>query len=191
MGDFVYKDVTGDGVVDEKDNSPIGWSGSVPGINFGLSLGAQLKNFDINVLFQGLGRYSRNYMNVTQNVVEYIYQGTFYDYHKTAWTQERWQNGETITYPALATARSTSNRSNDFFIQNRHFVRLKNVEVGYTLPAKLLSGAGVKSLRFYAAGQNLFCFSKGTFKNHLDPEQNDAIGYPITKTYMLGLNINF
>ena len=191
VGDFVYKDVTGDGVVDEKDSSPIGWSGSVPGINFGLSLGAQLKNFDVNVLFQGLGRYSRNYMNVTQNVVEYIYHGTFYDYHKTAWTQERWQNGETITYPALATARSTSNRSNDFFIQNRHFVRLKNVEVGYTLPAKLLSGAGVKSLRFYAAGQNLFCFSKGTFKNHLDPEQNDSIGYPITKTYMLGLNINF
>lgn len=189
MGDFVYKDLTGDGVVDAKDRAPIGWSGSVPGINFGLNLGAQLKNFDVNVLFQGLGHYSKHYSG--QNIQEYSYQGTYYGFHKTAWTQERWQNGDKITYPALGTAQSTSVVANDFFIQNRHFVRLKNVEIGYTLPTKLLSGAGVKSLRFYAAGQNLFCWCNNTFAKHLDPEQNDPIGYPITKTYMLGLNINF
>ncbi|MBQ6287298.1 MAG: TonB-dependent receptor [Bacteroidales bacterium] len=188
-GDFVYKDVTGDGVIDDKDVSPIGYSGSIPGLTFGLSMGAQLKNFDFSILFSGLGRYSKYYSG--QNVVEYIYQGTYYGYHKNAWTPERWQNGEKITYPALSTGATVSHRANDFFIQNRSFVRLKNVEIGYNLPSKLLSGAGVKSLRIYASGQNLFYFTKCRFGQHLDPEVNDPIGYPITKNFLLGLNINF
>jgi len=190
VGDFIYKDVTGDGVIDDKDISPIGYSGSIPGINFGVNIGAQLKNFDFNILFSGLGRYSKNY-NGSQNVVEYIYQGTYYDYHKSAWTVERYQNGEKITYPALSTAESTSHRANDFFIQNRSFVRLKNVEIGYNLPSRLFTKVGVKGLRVYVSGQNLHYWSKCHFATHLDPEMNDPIGYPLPKTMMLGFNINF
>ena len=190
VGDFIYKDVTGDGVIDDKDISPIGYSGSIPGINFGVNIGAQLKNFDFNILFSGLGRYSKNY-NGSQNVVEYIYQGTYYDYHKSAWTVERYQNGEKITYPALSTGESTSHRANDFFIQNRSFVRLKNVEIGYNLPSRLFTKVGVKGLRVYVSGQNLHYWSKCHFATHLDPETNDPIGYPLPKTMMLGFNINF
>ena len=190
VGDFIYKDVTGDGVIDDKDISPIGYSGSIPGINFGVNIGAQLKNFDFNILFSGLGRYSKNY-NGSQNVVEYIYQGTYYDYHKNAWTVERYQNGEKITYPALSTGESTSHRANDFFIQNRSFVRLKNVEIGYNLPSRLFTKVGVKGLRVYVSGQNLHYWSKCHFATHLDPETNDPIGYPLPKTMMLGFNINF
>jgi len=190
VGDFIYKDVTGDGVIDDKDISPIGYSGSIPGINFGVNIGAQLKNFDFNILFSGLGRYSKNY-NGSQNVVEYIYQGTYYDYHKSAWTVERYQNGEKITYPALSTGQSTSHRANDFFIQNRSFVRLKNVEIGYNLPSRLFTKVGVKGLRVYVSGQNLHYWSKCHFATHLDPETNDPIGYPLPKTMMLGFNINF
>ncbi len=189
VGDFVYKDVTGDGVIDEKDRSPIGWSGSIPGITYGITIGGQLKNFDVNILFQGLGRYSKHYSG--QNIQEFTYQGTFYSFHKNAWTKERWENGEDISYPALGTKASSSFRANDFFIQNRSFLRLKNVEVGYTLPRKMLQGAGVKTLRVYLAGQNLFYWTKCHFGQHMDPEMNDPIGYPITKNYMIGVNVNF
>ena len=148
-----------------------------------------MKNFDVNVLFQGLGRYSKHYSG--QNIQEFTYQGTFYSFHKNAWTQERWQNGEEISYPALGTKASSSFRANDFFIQNRGFLRLKNVEIGYTLPRKMLQGAGVKTLRVYLAGQNLFYWTKCHFGQHMDPEMNDPIGYPITKNYMIGVNVNF
>ena len=190
-GDFVYKDVTGDGVIDDKDVSPIGFSTSIPGLTYGINLGMQLKNFDFNILFSGLGRYSRNYNDIAQNVKEYIYQGNFYDYHRGAWTEERWKSGQEITYPALATEASTSHRSNDFFIQSRSMIRLKNVELGYNLPAKVFGNAGVKGLRVYISGQNLFYLCNNTFSKHLDPEMNDPIGYPITKNVMLGFNINF
>ena len=86
--------------------------------------------------------------------------------------------------------KSVSHEANDFFIQNRSFLRLKNIELGYTLPEKYLSKAGVKSLRVYVSGQNLFVWD-GLRITHLDPEQNNAYGYPITKNVSLGLNINF
>ena len=191
VGDFIYKDVTGDGVVDDKDLSPIGYSSSIPGINYAFNLGAQLKNFDFNILFTGLGRYNSNNWSTAQNVAEYIYQGTYYDFHKSAWTEERYKNGEKITWPALSTAKTTSHQANDFFIQSRAFLRLKNVELGYNLPQKSLRKIGVKGMRIYASGQNLHYWTKYNLGKHIDPEHNDHIGYPIPKSYMLGFNINF
>lgn len=79
---------------------------------------------------------------------------------------------------------------NDFFIQNRSFLRLKNIELGYTLPERFLSKVGVKALRVYVSGQNLFVWDNLRI-THIDPEQNNSYGYPITKNVTLGLNINF
>jgi len=188
VGDFVYKDANGDGTIDSKDVVPIGYSGSIPGITYGVNLGVNLKNFDFNILFSGLGRYSKYYSG--QGVIEYTKAGTFFDWTRTAWTLERWQNGDTITYPALSTAQTVSHQTNDFFIQNRSFLRLKNVELGYTLPFRFLSKAGVKSLRIYASGQNLFVWD-GLRITHVDPEQNGTYGYPITKQVTVGVNVNF
>lgn len=188
VGDFVYKDVNGDNVIDEKDLSPIGYSTTIPGLNYGISLGVNFKGFDFNVLFSGLGRYSKYYMG--QGVVEYTKQGTFFDWTRNGWTEERYKNGDKITYPAVSTGQTVSHTTNDFFIQNRSFLRLKNIELGYTFPSRFLSKAGVKSLRIYASGQNLFVWDKLRI-THLDPEQNNSYGYPITKNVSLGLNINF
>ena len=188
VGDFVYKDVNGDGVIDEKDISPIGYSGTIPGMNYGISLGLNFKGIDFNVLFSGLGRYSKYYSG--QGVVESTGQGTYFEWTRNAWTEERYKNGEKITYPALSVEKSVSHEANDFFIQNRSFLRLKNVELGYTLPERFLSKAGVKSLRVYVSGQNLFVWDKLRI-THLDPEQNNSYGYPITRNVSLGLNINF
>lgn len=188
VGDFVYKDVNGDGVIDQKDLSPIGYSTTVPGLNYGISLGLNFKGIDFNVLFSGLGRYSKYYSG--QGVVEWTKQGTYFDWTRNGWTEERYKNGEKITYPALSTSQTVSHTENDFFIQNRSFLRLKNIELGYTLPERFLSKVGVKALRVYVSGQNLFVWDNLRI-THIDPEQNNSYGYPITKNVTLGLNINF
>ncbi len=188
VGDFVYKDVNGDGVIDQKDLSPIGYSTTVPGLNYGISLGLNFKGIDFNVLFSGLGRYSKYYSG--QGVVEWTKQGTYFDWTRNGWTEERYKNGEKITYPAISTTKTVSHTENDFFIQNRSFLRLKNIELGYTLPERFLSKVGVKVLRVYVSGQNLFVWDNLRI-THIDPEQNNSYGYPITKNVTLGLNINF
>lgn len=188
VGDFVYKDVNGDGVIDQKDLSPIGYSTTVPGLNYGISLGLNFKGIDLNVLFSGLGRYSKYYSG--QGVVEWTKQGTYFDWTRNGWTEERYKNGEKITYPAISTSQTVSHTENDFFIQNRSFLRLKNIELGYTLPERFLSKVGVKALRVYVSGQNLFVWDNLRI-THIDPEQNNSYGYPITKNVTLGLNINF
>lgn len=188
VGDFVYKDVNGDSVIDDKDLSPIGYSTSIPGIVYGITLSANIKGFDFNVLFSGVGQYSKYFSG--QGVVEYTKAGTYFEWTRNAWTQERYENGEKITYPALSTGQTVSHTQNDFFIQNRAFLRLKNVEIGYTLPFKFLTKAGVKSLRIYVSGQNLYDWNHLRI-THIDPEQNGNYTYPITKNVSIGVNVNF
>lgn len=187
-GDFRYMDLNGDGNVDEKDQVPIKYS-TIPGINYGFGLSTRYKGFDFSVLFQGLAHFSMTYSG--QGVYENIQHGYYFQYHRTAWTAERWANHENITYPALTTqSSSTSQKSNDFFVQNRAFLRLKNLELGYTLPKQTLKFAGISSCRIYASGLNLYCWDH-LHTTHLDPEQDNPYGYPITKMVSFGFNINF
>lgn len=187
VGDFIYQDLNGDGVVDAKDIAPIKYS-SIPGVIYGATVSLTYKGFDLTAFFQGVGKYSSNYAN--QGVYEYIIQGTYFDYHKTAWTPERYANGEKITYPALSTHSNTNHNANDFFIMDRSFVRLKNIELAYTLPPNALKKIGIKVLRIYTSGQNLVTWDKLRM-GHLDPETDNAIGYPVTKMINLGLNATF
>lgn len=187
VGDFIYKDLNGDGVVDDKDQAPIGYS-SIPREVYGFSFSLGYKSFDFTAFFQGVGKYSSNYAQ--QGVYEYIIQGTYFDYHKNAWTEERYRNGEKITYPALSTHSTTNHTANDFFIMNRSYLRLRNIELAYTLAADALKTLGVRSMRIYVGGQNLFTWDKLRM-GHLDPENNDPIGYPVTKMLTFGLNASF
>jgi TonB-linked SusC/RagA family outer membrane protein len=187
VGDFKYVDLNGDGIISDKDQAPIGYS-SIPGITYGLTISLDYKGFDFTTFFQGIGRYNTNYAN--QGVYEYIVRGTYFDYHKKAWTSERYANGEEITHPALSTHSTTNHTANDFFIMNRSFIRLKNVVLGYTLPKNALLKIGVHNLRVYVSAQNYFTWDKLKM-GHLDPENNSSIGYPVTKMANLGLNITF
>jgi TonB-linked SusC/RagA family outer membrane protein len=186
-GDFKYIDMNKDGVIDDKDKVPIKYSG-IPGINYGCNLSTSYKGFDFSIFFQGLAHYSQYYSN--NGVLENIGNGYYFHYQRTAWTVERWENHEKITYPALTTMSDVSQQPNDFFIQNRAFIRLKNIEIGYTLPKNSLKFLGVTSCRFYISGENLYVWDH-LHTDHLDPEQNDAMGWPITKMVSGGLNINF
>ncbi len=187
VGDFKYIDLNKDGIIDDKDQSPIGFS-SIPRVAYGLTLSIQYKAFDFSTFFQGVGKYSSNYAQ--QGVYEYIIRGTYFGYHKSAWTPERYASGVEITYPALSTHSTTNHVANDFFIMNRSFVRLKNIEMAYTLPDRALKAVGVQKMRIFVSGQNLFTWDHLRL-NHLDPENNNSIGYPVTKMVNFGLNVSF
>lgn len=186
-GDFKYQDLNHDGVIDDKDKVPIKYS-TIPGINYGFNFATSYKGFDFSIFFQGLAHYSMYYQG--QGVWENIQHGYYFKYQRTAWTPERWANHQKITYPALTSTHDISQQPNDYFIQNRAFLRLKNLEVGYTLPKRSLIFMGITSCRFYISGQNLYCWDH-LHTTHLDPEQNNPYGYPITKMFNFGLNINF
>ncbi|NIJ51482.1 TonB-dependent receptor [Dyadobacter arcticus] len=187
IGDFKYVDLNNDGVINDKDQAPIGYS-NIPRVTYGLSLTFQYKAFDFTTFFQGVGKYSGNYQQ--QGVYEYIIRGTYFDYHKTAWTPERFANGDKITYPALSTHSTTNHNANDFFIMDRSFTRLKNIVLGYTLPTGSLKMLGISKLRVYVSAQNFFTWDNLEM-SHLDPENDDSLGYPVTKMANFGLNLTF
>jgi hypothetical protein len=187
VGYFKYLDLNKDGIIDSKDEAPIGYSG-VPRVSYGLTLNLSYKAFDFLVFIQGVGKYSGHY--AWQGVTENIMLGTYYDYHKNAWTPERYANNEKIAYPALSTQSNTNHIANDFFIMDRSFTRLKNVELGYTLPKGALKRLGIQKLRVYVSGTNLFTWDNLRM-GHLDPENNDPIGYPVTKMKSFGLDLSF
>ena len=188
-GDFVYKDLNGDGIIDDRDQAPIGY-GSIPRITWGAAASMQYKDFDIYIFFQGLGQYHTNYSS-NGGVVENLYRGTYFPYHYTAWTQERWLNDDKITYPSLSSLQNTNHRANSFFVMNRSFTRFKNAEIGYTLPPNLLRVAGISKMRIYVSGQNIFIWSPKFRLTHLDPENDNSVDYPQTRNFSFGTSITF
>ncbi|HEX5554761.1 MAG TPA: TonB-dependent receptor [Chitinophagaceae bacterium] len=187
IGDFKYLDLNKDGVIDDKDQAPIKYT-NIPGIIYGASVSLRYKGFDLTVFLQGVGRYSSLYAN--QGVYENVKQGTYFGYHRDAWTADRYAKGEKITYPALSTHTTTNHTANDFFIMNRSFLRLKDVELAYTIPSHTFERFGVKSMRIYASGQNVYTWDKLQM-DHLDPENNESLGYPVTKMINFGIDLSF
>jgi len=187
VGDFKYIDQNGDGVVDSKDIVPIGYS-SIPEINFGLTIGVHYKAFELTTFFQGVAHYSSNYAN--QGTYENTKLGTYFGYTRTAWTAARYAAGEKITYPALSTLSNANHRANSFFIMDRSFVRLKNLELAYTLPEGALKMLGVHKMRLFISGDNLFTWANLRMA-HLDPETSGSLTYQQTKMKNIGVNITF
>lgn len=184
-GDFKYKDLNGDHIVDERDRAPIGYSG-VPEYTFGGAFNITYKNFDLSVLVQGV-----------TNVYNY-YQGrgtwTWMNYnerHLQSWTAERAAKGEPILYPRITTQVPSPNEQlNTFFNIDASYIRIKNAEFGYVLPENLAKKIGAKRIRLYANGLNLFTWDRLPTKD-FDPELNDGLAYPVTRLYNFGLNFTF
>ena len=187
LGDLKYKDLNGDGHINAKDMAPIKYT-SIPGLTFGFGAEASYKGLGLSVFFQGVGHYSGYFQQ--QGVWETTKSGNYFDYQRHAWTQERYDNGEEITYPALGIAQNTNHVPNSFFIMNRNFIRLRNIELSYVFDQQFLKRLGVSNLRVYVGGQNLAIFTPFRL-THQDPELTDPLGYPITKMYNCGISIHF
>ncbi len=183
-GDFKYKDLNGDGIIDNKDISPIGYS-NVPEYTFGGALSVTYKGFDVSVLLQGVTHVTNYYQSRGT-----FPGGNYFVNHLNSWTAERAAAGQEITFPRLTTQPSPNQIANSFFVIDASYLRLKNFEVGYTLPTKWTEKIGSKRVRLYANGLNLYTWDNLP-TNQFDPELNSELAYPLTKVINFGVNIVF
>lgn len=190
-GDLKYKDMNGDNIIDDFDKGAIG-KPNLPTTTLGWTVGASYKGFSVSLLFQGSFNYS---FSVVGTGIE-SFKSQFQPIHLNRWTQERYENGETIDFPRLTTTPSTISSSeaymSDFWLVDAWYVRLKTVDLGYDLPKHLLP-KGINRTRFYVNAYNLF--TKTSYdKYQQDPEiQTNSAGdaYMNQKVINLGVQMSF
>ncbi len=187
-GDVKYKDQNSDGVIDLKDEVPLG-NPSVPEWNFGLNLGANYSGFDVNVLLVGTANRS---IFVNNTAIYGMWDGN----NITDNVYNTWQKGvneSTAIYPKLSTIKSPNNiRNSSLWLMDGSYIRLQNVEFGYSLPRKVLAKLNIMEARFYVNGYNLFSIDSFR-KYNIDPDAPSAgvTGYPVTGIYSVGFNLKF
>ena len=198
-GDIKYRDVNEDGKISELDKVPIGFP-TTPEINYGFGLSAGYKGFDASFFFQGSGRQSF-WLN-QKRIMPFIdgNAGESDDDGMTGQNQvlqviadNYWSENNRNPYafwPRLSNQIiANNNQTSTWFMQDATFLRLKSVEVGYTLPRDLLKKIKVQNFRVYVSGTNLLCWSK--FKLW-DPEMaGNGFGYPIQRVFNVGINLGF
>lgn len=188
-GDLKFKDQNGDGVIDGDDRIVLG--NSIPEITYGVGLNMGYKNFDLSAFIQGTERVYRTLglllwplwgggsaleMNLDRTIV---------------------QNGKVVqegTFPRVLTTghRQHNNQMSSFTVFDASYLRLKNLQVGYTLPTKMVREIGISSARVYVSGQNLLTITK--FPKSFDPELltgQARFSYPQVQFFFVGLNLNF
>jgi TonB-dependent starch-binding outer membrane protein SusC len=182
-GDFKYADLNGDGVINESDRTVIGNPFPKTVYNFNATL--DYKGIDLVLTFEGVGRLDRIMNDNGQRVMEDS-RNNVLSYLINRWTPT---NPSTI-YPRAGGQNNAV--VSTFFVEDVSYTRLRNLEIGYTLPNSITSKFGVSKLRVYVGGQNLLTFTK--FKN-FDPERqrggNSDQNTPLYKVYTFGLNVKF
>jgi len=200
-GDVKFKDVNEDGVINEKDRTFLG--SAIPKYTFGTTTNLSYRNIDLSVFFQG-AYGNKLYLQVNHDI-----EGFYRAFNLTERVyNERWRGeGTSNTMPRVSWLGSTNNKTpSSRFLEDGSYVRLKNLQLGYTMPQKIISKWNIKSLRIYFTGQNLWTYTK---YSGLDPEMHisdnlnnekyrgdvatgiDWGTYPSAKSYVVGLNLNF
>lgn len=185
-GDIIFEDYNDDKVIDGNDRIRIDKT-RIPRFTYGINLGAAWKGIDLSMLFQGAAGgifYEATESGDFANFLESFYENR--------WTEEN----PSTTYPRTYNRSNEYwvNQANTFWVHKSDYIRLKTLELGYTLPSKWLGRTGLQRVRVYFSGYNLFTIAPG-MKDY-DPE-SPANGtgagyyYPLSKVINFGLNINF
>ncbi|MCR4852571.1 MAG: TonB-dependent receptor [Prevotella sp.] len=189
-GDLKYRDMNNDGFIDDRDETFIGYS-DVPENTYALTLGAGYKGFALSVMFQGVDHVSRYYD--AEAMYAFINGGKVKEHHLGRWnpSESESYNLSNASYPLLhyAAYGDHNQRVNSFFLQNGSFIRLKNIELSYTLPANWVKHIGMSQCRLYVNANNLITWDH--LDDLVDPESNGSNLYPICKTVNFGLNVTF
>ena len=210
-GDYKYADINNDGVVNDLDQLPIftGANGTNddlnaggrknPRINFGTSLNASYKGFDLNILFQGAAIYTVRFSEVYAEVL--AFRGNTPAYFYDRWhqqdsfdTKSEWIPGK---WPASRFNSDVGSmyKESSVWRKDASFVRLKSLELGYTISPNIYKSIGIQGIRIYANGFNLATWTD-PFVKPFDPEKlegnfNSGFNYPLTKSFNCGVNVNF
>ncbi len=206
-GSYKIIDVNGDGIINSSDQTYDHWTYGAnvnPPKQYGLTIDASYKNFDINILFQGASGYTINYRN--NDIWGYGRYPTLHEkfldrWHTVNTTDDpydpatKWVSG---FYPALRNYNydnTTEALVVDVWRPKATYLRLKSLEIGYSIPKALTNRFGMESVRVFINGYNLLTFCNKLLKN-ADPERQEAdwdanLAYPLMKAYNCGININF
>jgi TonB-linked SusC/RagA family outer membrane protein len=189
-GDLKYRDMNGDGFIDDRDETFIGYS-DIPENNYSLTLGANYKGWNFSVMFQGVDHVSRYYD--AEAMYEFVNGGKVKEHHL-----QRWNPSETEAYN-LANAKypllhydangNHNHQQNSFFLKNGSFIRLKNIELGYSLPAAWIKRLTLTECRLFVNASNLITWDH--LDSLVDPESSGSNKYPIMKTVNFGVNLKF
>lgn len=198
-GNYKYKDVNGDGVINENDRVVLG--NPFPRYTFGFTYALEWKGIDFSMFWQGVGKRSQYVRGEMLEPFHANYSQLIYKHQLDFWTP----TNPDAEYPRLAVSGSDSNQNdymgNSAMIRNGAYARLKNLTVGYSLPTKLIKKAGITKCRFYVTGENLLTLCANSW---IDPEvtnANSTLGYSSNGTYYrsypslryfgMGLDITF
>ena len=198
VGDFKYKDVNGDGLIDEKDMVVLG--NGFPKLNYGLTLNASYKNWDFSVYAYGVyGQQIYSYSAMTLSNIYGTDNGTIPNI-LTSSAQEAWtpQNHSNTLSKLSIMDYNQNMRGSSAWVKNGDFLKISNIQIGYNFNKKLLKSLNVSSTRLYVSVQNVFCIS--SYNKYGDPESGqgsvlytglDTGRYPNPRIYSAGLNIQF
>ena len=185
VGDIKYKDVNEDGVINENDFVAQDYGNTFPSLNYAFSLGAEYKGFGINATFQGAAHQVKNL-----RYVDGVW-GALSDNRNLS--QEYYNNcfdiaGAGASYPRLSTENVANNAQNStIWYRNASWLKLRDCEIYYKLPAKLIEPLKISSTKIFVQGQNLLSFSS---IDAVDAE-NLNTGYPVMKAVNIGLSVEF
>ena len=195
-GDIKYKDVNGDGIVDDGDRVAIGAT-DTPSLIYGLGASVSWRGFDLNLHFQGAGKYT---FLINSGAVNAFRDGRWGNILQGI-TDNRWISSDisgtketenpNAPYPRLSYGYNLNNQqSSSFWLRNGRFLRLKNLDIGYTLPKPMVNTIHLESVRIYISGQNLITWSPfKLWDPELDSSQRGQI-YPITRSLTAGIQIS-
>ena len=179
LGDLMYKDVNGDKVVNSNDRVILG--SSFPKWNFGLNLSASYKGFDISALLQG----AADVKAMTPSTVAYAFYngGKVTEKYLDRWSESN-PNG---SMPRLSMSNSSNKVTSSFWVTDASYIKMRNLQVGYTINPDFLKKYDISRLRVYCSIDNLFTITgfEGT-----DPEATGNV-HPLTRSYSFGLNLSF
>ncbi|MVZ67063.1 SusC/RagA family TonB-linked outer membrane protein [Sphingobacterium sp. DK4209] len=186
-GDLKYKDQNADGLINEADKLIIG--STVPRMTYSLNANMMYKGIDFGFLLQGVGK-ADGYLHgagIQPFTTTGAIGGTIREDNKDRWTPDN----PNAKYPRLAFGQNNNSQSSQFWMKNASYLRVKNVQLGYTLPTTTMDRIGINRLRLFVNGSNLFSFDK--FWDGYDVEAPVGTGffYPQVKVYTFGLDITF
>lgn len=187
-GDIKYRDLNGDGEITALDRTAIGGT-NMPEIVYGFGATARWKDLDFGVFFQGVGKTYRLLGGETWLPGSSLGAGNIFTNIDDRWTPENPR--QDVFWPRVNDLTATNNsQESTWWLRNMSFLRLKNVEVGYTLPRMWMKKISVSNCRIFLRGSNLLTFSKFDL---WDPELNtgDGLMYPQMKSISVGLSLNF
>lgn len=186
-GDIKYKDQNGDDVINDFDKVPIGYP-RVPEISFGFGGTLAYKGFDFSAFFNGATRTS---IFIDGRSIQPFNQGfgsgtVLREYYDNRWTPDN-PDGH---YPRVLAGNSPNNfRQSTYYQHDGSYIRLRNAEIGYTIPKHLIQRFGIETIRVFINGTNLYTWDKIKI---IDPESDNGIGrYPLQQSFNLGLLVNF